>query len=77
VQNIQKDRQAQVHFVAQLEKQNPWIQEEKKSFGKPGGPYDFDQVNINQSREKARELEDMQKGMKKKINPKVLNMIEG
>ncbi|KAH7101636.1 condensin complex subunit SMC2 [Auriculariales sp. MPI-PUGE-AT-0066] len=77
VQNIQKDRQAQAHFVVQLEKQHPWIQEEKKSFGKAGGPYDFDQVNIGQSREKARELEEMQKGMKKKINPKVLNMIEG
>jgi hypothetical protein len=29
-----------------------------------------------QAREKARELEDQQKGMKKKINPKVMNMID-
>lgn len=31
---------------------------------------------MNQLKEKARELEEQQKGMKKKINPKVLNMID-
>ena len=31
---------------------------------------------MQQLREQARELEEQQKGMKKKVNPKVLNMID-
>lgn len=77
IQNIVKDKQAQTGFVVAVEKQNPWIAEEKKSFGKPGGAYDFEALNMAQSKEKARELEDMQKSMKKKVNPKALNMLEG
>ncbi|KZV87780.1 condensin complex subunit SMC2 [Exidia glandulosa HHB12029] len=75
-QNVHKDRTAAANAVVALEKQNPWISEEKKLFGKQGSAYDFEQVNIQQSKEKAKELEEQQKGMKKKINPKVLNMID-
>lgn len=86
-----KDRQTSQAHVAQLEKQNPWIPSEKKyvresplmphtdtprQFGKAGGMFDFGQHDIPKVREKAKELEDLQKGMKKKINPKVLNMID-
>jgi structural maintenance of chromosome 2 len=49
---------------------------DRRTFGKPGSPYDFAAVDIANLREKARELEEAQKGMKKKINPKVLNMID-
>lgn len=45
-------------------------------FGRKGTPYDFSVVDINQLKERARELEDSQKGMKKKVNPKVINMID-
>lgn len=45
-------------------------------FGKKGTPYDFASVDVGQLKEKAKELEDSQKGMKKKVNPKVLNMID-
>ena len=45
-------------------------------FGKTGTQYDFEATDMASLREKAKELEDQQKGMKKKINPKVLNMIE-
>src|SRR5260221_13370268 len=38
--------------------------------------FDFSQHDIPMVREKAKELEDLQKGMKKKINPKVMNMID-
>jgi hypothetical protein len=48
----------------------------RRNFGKPGSPYDFAAVDIGKLREKARELEEAQKGMKKKVNPKVLNMID-
>jgi len=33
-------------------------------------------LDVGQLKEKARELEESQKGMKKKVNPKVINMID-
>ena len=38
--------------------------------------YDWSGIDVPQAKERARELEELQKGMKKKINPKVLNMID-
>ncbi|ORX40472.1 P-loop containing nucleoside triphosphate hydrolase protein [Kockovaella imperatae] len=60
-----------------LEKQFTWILDEHQFFGKRGSPYDFDGVNLNQAREQCRELESQQKGMGRKVNTKVMNMIEG
>jgi structural maintenance of chromosome 2 len=45
-------------------------------FGKTGTQYDFAATDVSKLKEKARELEEAQKGMKKKINPKVINMID-
>jgi structural maintenance of chromosome 2 len=47
------------------------------SFGKAGSPYDFDSTDIPKIKDKAKELEEKQKGMKKKVNTKVINMIDG
>jgi hypothetical protein len=46
------------------------------NFGKPGTPYDFAATDIGRLKAKAAELEEAQKGMKKKINPKVINMLD-
>lgn len=46
-------------------------------FGEAGTQYDFGNLDIGRMKEKARELEESQKGMKKKINTGVLNMIDG
>jgi structural maintenance of chromosome 2 len=45
-------------------------------FGKKDTQYDFGAVDFGKLKEKACELEEAQKGMKKKVNPKVLNMID-
>ncbi|CAL1701767.1 unnamed protein product [Somion occarium] len=76
VQSLSKEQTAAVNFIASLEKQYDWIVEEHESFGQPGGQYDFSLVDVGRLKEKARELEAQQKGMKKKINPKVINMID-
>jgi hypothetical protein len=47
-----------------------------RNFGKAGTPYDFAALDITGLKAKAAELEEAQKGMKKKINPKVINMID-
>ncbi|TDL23473.1 condensin complex subunit SMC2 [Rickenella mellea] len=76
LQSLAKDKTAAQNFVTNLEKANDWISEEKQYFGKAGSPYDFAATDMPQIKEKARELEEQQKGMKKKVNPKVLNMID-
>jgi structural maintenance of chromosome 2 len=47
-----------------------------RQFGQSGGEFDFAKRDMSRLKERAAELEDSQRGMKKKINPKVLNMIE-
>ncbi|ODO05464.1 hypothetical protein I350_04514 [Cryptococcus amylolentus CBS 6273] len=59
-----------------LERQFTWITEENQFFGKAGTPYDFQGVNLAQAREQCKELESQHKGMGKKINTKVMNMID-
>jgi len=46
-------------------------------FGRPGTAYDFGAQDMAVAKEKFKELEESQKGLKKNINPKVINMIEG
>jgi len=45
-------------------------------FGQAGSQYDFSKVDIGQLKDRARELEGQQRGMKKKVNPKVMNTID-
>ena len=45
-------------------------------FGQRGTPYDFSGVDVPTLRERARELESQQKSMKRKVNPKAVNMLE-
>ncbi|KAF9233061.1 condensin complex subunit SMC2 [Melanogaster broomeanus] len=76
IRALEKEKVAQAGNVAKLEKQFEWIREEFQSFGKPGSQYDFEAVDMAALYEKANELEVRQQGMKKKVNPKVMNMIE-
>lgn len=47
-------------------------------FGKPGTIYNFNDEGVDMKKmyDKARELEELQKGQSKKINPKVVNMLD-
>jgi len=45
-------------------------------FNKPGTQYDFTSLDVLGLRQKCEELENAKTGMKKKINPKVMNMID-
>ncbi|KAK0532787.1 Structural maintenance of chromosomes protein 2 [Tilletia horrida] len=59
-----------------LESQYEWILSENKFFGQAGSTYDFGKHNMSDIRKTCKKLEEQQAGMKKKINPKVLNMID-
>ncbi|THH15903.1 hypothetical protein EW146_g4642 [Bondarzewia mesenterica] len=76
IQTMGKEKAAAMTNVTNLEKQFEWIAEENHLFGKEGSQYDFESVDIGAQRKQATELEEQQRGMKKKVNPKVINMID-
>ncbi len=75
IEKFHKEQQTGAEAVARLEKEHEWIADEKDSFGKTGTPYDFKGQNIAECKASLRNLTERSQGMKKKINPKVMNMI--
>lgn len=76
LEKAQKEQQTAAQTVAAMEKEYDWIGEEKESFGRPGTPYDFKSQNMAECKASLRNLTERFQGMKKKINPKVMNMID-
>ncbi|PBK71761.1 condensin complex subunit SMC2 [Armillaria solidipes] len=76
IQNLEKERKAAVHQVDSLEKNYEWILQERDQFNRAGGKYDFRQCDMGKLREEVVELENKQKAQKKKVNYKVVNMID-
>ncbi|ORY74060.1 P-loop containing nucleoside triphosphate hydrolase protein [Leucosporidium creatinivorum] len=76
IDRLKKDQKAAVDAVAKLEKQFEWISDECQTFGKEGSPYNFAGVRMGEMKKKCQQLEEDQAGMKKKVNPKVLTMID-
>ena len=76
IEKSQKEQQITVQTVSSLEREYPWIAEEKVNFGRAGSPYDFQGQNVAECKASLRNLSEQFQGMKKKINPKVMNMID-
>ncbi|KAF7553078.1 hypothetical protein G7046_g7202 [Stylonectria norvegica] len=76
VEKFHKEQQGAADNVARLEGEHDWIHDEKDKFGRNGTPYDFQGQNIGESKSTLRNLSERFQGMKKKINPKVMNMID-
>lgn len=62
--------------IKAIEDQYEWILEEHKLFGHPGTAYDFRKHNMSEVRRMCRKLEEQHSGLKKKVNTKVMNMID-
>lgn len=75
-EKAKKDEAAAQQLVTALEKEHDWIIEERDAFGRPGSPYDFRGKNVAESRASLKNVTERFQGMKKKINPKVMNMID-
>ena len=76
VEKATKDASAAKQLVTALEKEHDWILDNKSQFGKPGTPYDFQGKNLSESRATLKTVTERFQGMKKKINPKVMPMID-
>ncbi|TEY64460.1 hypothetical protein BOTCAL_0147g00010 [Botryotinia calthae] len=76
IEKFHKEQQAAVQTVSHMEQEHEWIADEKDNFGRTGTPYDFKSQNIAECKSTLRNLTERSQGMKKKINPKVMNMIE-
>jgi structural maintenance of chromosome 2 len=76
IEKFHKEQQAAVQTVSHMEKEHEWIADEKDNFGRSGTPYDFKGQNIAECKATLRNLTERSQGMKKKINPKVMNMID-
>ena len=62
--------------VKNLENKYTWVAEESPSFGKSGSIYDFAAHDMTAARATCTELSERQQGRSKKINPKVMVMID-
>ena len=76
VEKLQKEQESSSKAQSQMENEYEWIAEERESFGRTNTPYDFKGQNIAECKSSLRNLTERFQGMKKKINPKVMNMID-
>ena len=76
LQKWEKDARDLVQLVASLERQHPWIAREKAFFGQEGSDFDFRGRDRDQCARRHRELKAEQDRLAKKINKKVMGMIE-
>ncbi|CAO1635759.1 unnamed protein product [Sympodiomycopsis kandeliae] len=76
VEKIEQEVQSLQKGYRAIEKEFDWILEEQKQFGQPGTAYDFRKQNMSEVRKMCKALEEQHAGLKKKVNPKVLNMID-
>ena len=76
VEKLEKEQQAASQILSHLAESHDWIQDEKEQFGRPNTPYDFKGQNMSEAKSSLKNLTERFQGMKKKINPKVMNMID-
>lgn len=75
IDNYAKEQQKAQQQLSALESTHDWVSDEIDSFGKPGTPYDFQgRGNMADADSKLQKLQERYEAMKKKINPKVMDM---
>ena len=76
IERFHKDQQHATQLLAQMEAEHAWIADERESFGRAGTPYDFRGQDIAACRASLKTQTERCQGLKRKINPKVMNMID-
>ncbi|KAF2663703.1 chromosomes protein 2 structural maintenance [Microthyrium microscopicum] len=76
VDKLTKEQASATQLLASLHKEHDWIADEADQFGRAGTPYHFGAQNMGECRASLKNVLERVQGMKKKINPKVMNMID-
>ncbi|EGO59070.1 hypothetical protein NEUTE1DRAFT_78781 [Neurospora tetrasperma FGSC 2508] len=76
IEKFHKEQQQAAQTASHMEREHDWIAETKDQFGRPGTLYDFKGQNIAEYKSTLRNLTERSQGLRKKINPKVMNMID-
>lgn len=76
ISKMEKERANAEKFVIGMMKKHTWIESEKVAFGIEGGDYDFKATSPEQMSDKLSGLKTEQEALAKKINKKVMGMIE-
>ncbi|KAF1320445.1 Structural maintenance of chromosomes protein, partial [Globisporangium splendens] len=76
ITRLLKEESEAKHIVKKLEKTHPWIESEKEFFGREHTDYDFQRRDPASANRRLLELKETQGALSKKINKKVMGMIE-
>jgi structural maintenance of chromosome 2 len=76
LEKLEKEQHAASQTLTHLSENHEWIEDEKEQFGRPNTPYEFKGQNMAECKSTLKNLTERFQGMKKKINPKVMNMID-
>ncbi|GAA5866699.1 hypothetical protein JCM3774_001962 [Rhodotorula dairenensis] len=76
VEKARREAKEATDKVAKRESEFEWIADECQTFGKENSPYNFAGVDMRNVKDKCRQLEENHRAMKRKVNPKVLSMID-
>ena len=76
LEKLDKEQDGAKEVLSRMEADHEWIADEMAHFGKPGTAYDFQSQNMAECKSQLKNISERFQGMKKKINPKVMNMID-
>ncbi|CAG8682841.1 13852_t:CDS:10, partial [Acaulospora morrowiae] len=76
IERFLKEKETAQEVIQNMEKEHDWILHQRHHFGKPNTTYDFINQNPNECKKMLRKLEEKHSSMRKKINAKVMNMID-
>ena len=62
--------------ITALEEEHPWIASEHVHFGEPGSAYEFAKHDMASIGRTCAQLAERQSGMRRRVNPRVMNMID-
>lgn len=76
IDNFSKQQHSARGALSAMEGEHEWIADEADAFGRAGSAYDFSNHNMSECKKNLGGVTERFQGMKKKINPKVMNMID-
>ncbi len=88
VERFRRDQESARDMVSRMLKEHSWIEEQQefalfsfdlltvRNFGKANTAFDFGQQNPTECRQRLKQLEQQHDTLRKKINVKVMNMID-